>query len=73
MTYLRAQPDAWWQAQTAFFDATRTRAWIFAPPPTALRAPPRRTHHISPPARSAHPSVYGPTADTGDKVIYRFE
>jgi len=69
---LRSKLDAWWLEPATFFDVTRSRAWIFT----------RRMNH------SAHhrgqlivylrllgvpvPSVYGPTADTGDKVIYQF-
>jgi uncharacterized damage-inducible protein DinB len=69
---LRGKPDAWWREETKFFDVVRSRAWVIT----------RRINH------SAHhrgqlivslrllglrvPSVYGPTADTGDKVQYRF-
>jgi uncharacterized damage-inducible protein DinB len=69
---LRAKPDSWWREPAAFFDVSRSHAWIFT----------RRMNH------SAHhrgqlvvylrllgiavPSVYGPTADTGGKVIYQF-
>jgi len=69
---LRTKPDTWWRDPVAFFDVTRSRAWVMV----------RRLNH------SAHhrgqlivylrlldlkvPSVYGPTADTGDKVIYSF-
>lgn len=72
LTILRAKSDSWWREPAAFFDVTRSRAWIFT----------RRINH------SAHhrgqlvvylrllglsvPSVYGPTADTGGKVIYQF-
>jgi uncharacterized damage-inducible protein DinB len=70
---LRRQPDEWWRQTTNFFDVTRSRAWVMT----------RRITH------SAHhrgqlvvylrllnvpqPSVYGPTADTGDRVIYSFD
>jgi uncharacterized damage-inducible protein DinB len=70
---LRNMPEAWWRETTMFFDVARSRAWVLA----------RRINH------SAHhrgqlvvylrlldvrvPSVYGPTADTGDKVIYSFD
>jgi uncharacterized damage-inducible protein DinB len=66
-------PDDWWRESVGFFDVIRSRAWIFT----------RRITH------SAHhrgqlvvylrmldervPSVYGPTADTGDRVLYRFD
>jgi len=71
LAILRAKPDSWWKEETAFFDVPRSRAWILT----------RRITH------SAHhrgqlivylrllgiavPSVYGPTADTGGKVIYQ--
>ena len=70
---MRAKPDEWWQEMTNFFDVARSRAWVLT----------RRINH------SAHhrgqlgvylrlldillPSVYGPTADTGDRVIYSFD
>jgi uncharacterized damage-inducible protein DinB len=70
---MQGKPDAWWQETTNFFDVMRPRAWVLV----------RRIDH------SAHhrgqlgvylrlldlplPSVYGPTADTGDQVIYSFE
>jgi uncharacterized damage-inducible protein DinB len=73
LVILRAMPDDWWRESVAFFDVIRSRAWIFT----------RRITH------SAHhrgqlvvylrmldervPSVYGPTADTGDRVLYRFD
>jgi len=69
---LRAEPDEWWQEMTNFFDVPRSRVWVFT----------RRINH------SAHhrgqlgvylrlldlplPSVYGPTADTGEQVVYSF-
>jgi len=70
---MRGKSDEWWQGTTNFFDVVRSRAWVLV----------RRINH------SAHhrgqmgvylrlldlplPSVYGPTADTGDQVIYSFE
>ena len=70
---LRGRADEWWRQPTNFFDVTRSRAWVMT----------RRINH------SAHhrgqlvvylrllnvpqPSVYGPTADTGDRVIYSFD
>ena len=73
LAILRAKPESWWREPAAFFDVPHSRAWIFL----------RRLNH------SAHhrgqlvvylrllgvrvPSVYGPTADTGREVIYRFE
>jgi uncharacterized damage-inducible protein DinB len=57
--------EAWWEAQTAFFDVTRTKAWVMT----------RRLNHTSHHrgqqmamlrmlGRDLH-SNYGPTADTG--------
>jgi uncharacterized damage-inducible protein DinB len=70
---MREKPDAWWVEMTGFFDVERSRAWVLT----------RRINH------SAHhrgmlmlylrllgvpvPSVYGPTADTGDNLTYSFE
>ena len=67
---LRAKPDAWWRGETTFFDVSRSRAWVMT------RRINHSTHHrgqlvvylrlLGVPV----PSVYGPTADTGGKVIY---
>jgi len=73
LAILRSMSDDWWREATNFFDVTRSRAWVMT----------RRITH------SAHhrgqlivylrildlrvPSVYGPTADTGDKVLYSFD
>ena len=73
LAILQGKSDEWWGETTNFFDVLRTRAWVMT----------RRIDH------SAHhrgqlvvylrildvkvPSVYGPTADTSDKVIYSFE
>jgi uncharacterized damage-inducible protein DinB len=78
LAQLDARPDEWFEQVTAFFDVTRTRAWVMT----------RRLTH------SAHHrgqltvylrlwgeslySTYGPTADTGGlfqndaEVIYRY-
>lgn len=69
---MRGKSNPWWEETVAFFDVQRSRSWIFV----------RRLNH------SSHhrgqlivylrllgipvPSVYGPTADTGDKVLYHF-
>jgi uncharacterized damage-inducible protein DinB len=67
---LRTKPDTWWREQTTFFDVVRSRAWVFT------RRLNHSTHHrgqlivylrvLDLPV----PSVYGPTADTGGKVLY---
>ncbi len=69
---LSARPDEWWRAQANFFDVVRSHAWIMT------RRMNHSTHHrgqlvvylrvLGIPV----PSIYGPTADTGGKVIYRF-
>lgn len=72
LTILRQKPQSWWQEETKFFDVQRSRAWIFT------RRLNHSTHHrgqliVYLRLLSAKvPSVYGPTADTGDDVIYRF-
>jgi uncharacterized damage-inducible protein DinB len=70
---LQGKPDTWWRETTNFFDVVRSRAWVFT------RRLNHSTHHrgqlivylrlLGIPV----PSVYGPTADTDGKVIYRFE
>ena len=69
---LRGQPDEWWRQTTSFFDVARSRAWVMT------RRITHSTHHrgqlivylrlLDVP----QPSVYGPTADTNDQVIYSF-
>ena len=67
---MRTKPDSWWRESTKFFDVVRSRAWVLT------RRINHSTHHrgqlivylrvLGLPV----PSVYGPTADTGDKVVY---
>lgn len=70
---LRAKSDTWWREPAQFFDMPRSHAWIF------LRRLNHSTHHRGQLIVYLRilglrvPSVYGPTADTGDRVIYRFE
>lgn len=70
---MRGKPDDWWQETTTFFDVTRSRAWVLT------RRMNHSTHHrgmLTVYLRLLDiplPSVYGPTADTGDEVIYSFE
>jgi len=69
---LRTKPDEWWRESVSFFDVVRSRAWVFT------RRINHSTHHrgqllvylrlLGLPV----PSVYGPTADTGGKVVYSF-
>lgn len=70
---LRSRPDAWWTEEVSFFDARRSRAWVL------VRRMNHATHHRGQLIvylrllRRKVPSVYGPTADTGDRVLYSFE
>ena len=70
---LRRQSDDWWQQTTNFFDVERSRAWVLT------RRITHSTHHRGQLVvylrllNVPQPSVYGPTADTGDRVIYTFE
>lgn len=72
LAILRQKPESWWQETMKFFDVTRSRAWIFT------RRLNHSTHHRGQLVvylriiGAKVPSVYGPTADTGDAVIYRF-
>jgi uncharacterized damage-inducible protein DinB len=69
---LRSKPENWWRETAQFFDVPRSRAWIF------LRRLNHSTHHRGQLIVYLRilglrvPSVYGPTADTGDRVIYEF-
>jgi uncharacterized damage-inducible protein DinB len=76
---LREKPDAWFEAETTFFDVRRTRAWVLT------RRVTHSAHHrgqLTAALRAwglALYSTYGPTADTGGlfqnraPVIYRYE
>jgi uncharacterized damage-inducible protein DinB len=69
---LRTKPDQWWRESATFFEVPRSRAWIFT------RRLNHSTHHRGQlivylrMLGVAVPSVYGPTADTGGRVIYSF-
>ncbi len=73
LAVLRTKPDAWWQEEARFFDVPRSRAWVL------LRRMNHATHHRGQLVvylrllEQRVPSVYGPTADTNGKVIYRFD
>lgn len=78
LALLRTKDAPWWQSETTFFDARRSRAWIF------LRRLTHSAHHrgqltvylrlLGKPLYS----TYGPTADTGGlaangaRVVYRY-
>jgi len=72
LAILRSQPDSWWEGNTNFFDVVRSRAWVLT------RRINHSTHHRGQLIVYLRllglrvPSVYGPTADTGGKVIYSF-
>ena len=62
---LRDKDEAWWEAETKFFDVPRSRAWVM------VRRMTHTSHHrgqlmamLRMLAREVH-SNYGPTADTG--------
>lgn len=62
---LAAKPDEWWEADAAFFDVQRTRAWIMT------RRLTHTAHHRGQQTALLRMlkhdlySTYGPTADTG--------
>jgi uncharacterized damage-inducible protein DinB len=70
---LRQKSDLWWEETTKFFDVPRSRAWIM------VRRMTHSTHHRGQLIVYLRlldqrvTSVYGPTADTDGKVIYRFD
>jgi uncharacterized damage-inducible protein DinB len=62
---LRSKPDEWWEAEVAFFDVKRSRAWVM------VRRIAHTAHHRGQQTallrmlkRDIY-STYGPTADTG--------
>ena len=69
---LRAEPDEWWRETTQFFDVPRSKAWVMT------RRINHSTHHRGQLVVYLRligelvPSVYGPTADTGNTVVYSF-
>lgn len=69
---LRQKPESWWRETAAFFDAQRSRAWIFT------RRLNHSTHHRGQLVvylrvlGARVPSVYGPTADTNAAAVYQF-
>jgi uncharacterized damage-inducible protein DinB len=69
---LQAKDDAFWEQEVSFFEAPRSRAWIL------VRRVAHTSHHRGQQMamlrmlnREIH-SNYGPTADTGDKVVYAY-
>ena len=72
LAMLRGKPDSWWMEPATFFDVERSRAWVM------MRRINHSSHHRGQLVvylrlvESKVPSVYGPTADTDGKVIYKF-
>lgn len=70
---MRGKPESWWQESVSFFNVMRSRAWVL------MRRINHSTHHRGQLVvylrllDLPQPSVYGPTADTGDQVIYSFD
>ena len=65
LNVLRSCPEPWWEADTTFFDTTRSRAWV------VVRRIAHTSHHRGQQMallrmlnRDLH-SNYGPTSDTG--------
>jgi len=65
LSALQAKPETWWEEETKFFDALRSRAWVM------VRRIAHTAHHrgqqmamLRMLGRDLH-SNYGPTADTG--------
>lgn len=71
LSALRAQPEAWWQAEVRFFDVVRTRAWVL------VRRVAHTAHHRGQQTALLRmlnrdvSSTYGPTADTGGLAAQR--
>ncbi len=72
LSILREKTDSWWEEPTKFFDVSRSRAWVM------LRRINHASHHRGQLVvylrllEQRVPSIYGPTADTGGKVVYKF-
>ena len=69
---LQTKDDAFWEEEVSFFEAPRSRAWIM------VRRVAHTAHHRGQQMamlrmlnRDIH-SNYGPTADTGDTVVYAY-
>ena len=69
---LRIKDEAFWEQEVSFFEVPRSRAWIL------VRRIAHTAHHRGQQMailcmlnREIY-STYGPTADTGDKVVYAY-
>jgi uncharacterized damage-inducible protein DinB len=79
LAYIEAQPDAWFEAETTFFDVKRSKAWVLTRRMThSAHHRGQLTVYLRLWGQSLY-STYGPTADTGGlfqhqaPVIYRYE
>jgi uncharacterized damage-inducible protein DinB len=69
---LRTREDAWWEEEVSFFKVPRSRAWIM------VRRIAHTAHHRGQQMTMLRMlnrevfSNYGPTADTGEAVVYRY-
>jgi uncharacterized damage-inducible protein DinB len=69
---LLSMPESWFEEETDFFDVRRSRAWIF------VRRIAHSAHHRGQQTAYLRAlghdlySTYGPTADTGGAVKYRY-
>jgi uncharacterized damage-inducible protein DinB len=78
LAQLEAMPDAWFEAETGFFDVRRSRAWVLTRRFThSAHHRGQLTVYLRLWGQSLY-STYGPTADTGGlfqsqaQVIYRY-
>ena len=69
---LRTKDEAFWEQEVSFFEVPRSRAWIL------VRRIAHTAHHRGQQMAMLRMlnreiySTYGPTADTGDKVVYAY-
>jgi uncharacterized damage-inducible protein DinB len=67
---LSSEESVWWEEEVAFFDVRRSRAWVM------VRRIAHTSHHRGQQMAMLRMlgrdvfSAYGPTADTGGKVVY---
>jgi len=67
---LSSKESVWWEEEVAFFDVRRSRAWVM------VRRIAHTSHHRGQQMAMLRMlgrdvfSTYGPTADTGKKVVY---
>jgi hypothetical protein len=72
MDALRTKDEPYWEQEVNFFEVPRSRAWIL------VRRIAHTAHHRGQQMAMLRMlnreiySTYGPTADTGDKVVYAY-